>query len=144
MVVSADTSFLYSLYGNDAHSAEARRLAGALKTPIVIGPLHLHELRNACRLSVFRKEMTPGQRQAVMAAIDADLSGAVLVETPLAMTDLLVLAERLSAAHTELLGARAMDIPHVAMALFVGARDFYTFDSRQATLAKAAGLRIKP
>ncbi len=70
MVVSADTRFLYSLYGNDTHSPEVRRLARSLKTPLAVGRLHLHELRNALRLAVFRKEVTAAQRQAVLATID--------------------------------------------------------------------------
>lgn len=144
MVISADTSFLYSLYGNDANSAEARRLASAFKTPITVGPLHLHELRNAFRLAVFRKEIKAAQRQAVLASIEADLSSGVLVETPLSLSEILAAAERLSAAHTEILGTCAMDILHVATAHVAGTRDFYTFDARQASLARAAGLRVKP
>lgn len=144
MVVSADTSFLFSLYGNDAHSANARHLASALKTPLTIGPLHLHELRNAFRLAVFRKEMTPAQRQAVVVNIDADIRASILLEISIGWTDIFAAAEHLSAAHTESLGTRAMDILHVAMAVTVGARDFYTYDTRQASLAKKAGIRVKP
>ena len=36
------------------------------------------------------------------------------------------------------------DLLHVALALTLGATEFLTFDARQATLAKAAGLKVKP
>jgi predicted nucleic acid-binding protein len=53
-------------------------------------------------------------------------------------------AERLSALHSERLGTRILDILHVAAALVNGSRVFITFDIRQAKLAKAAGLKVKP
>ena len=144
MVISADTSFLYSLYAHDVHSADAQQLANGLKTSLTIGPLHLHELRNAIRMAVFRKEITAAQRQAVLTTIDADMTAAVLIEIPLQWSEVLAAAERLSAAHTEMIGTRAMDILHVAVAMVAGAKEFYTFDARQAALAKAAGLHVKP
>jgi predicted nucleic acid-binding protein len=53
-------------------------------------------------------------------------------------------AERLSNAHTPRRGYRALDVLHVAPALTLGAKVLLTFDSEQAALAKAAGLRVKP
>ena len=53
-------------------------------------------------------------------------------------------AERLAAAHTETLGVRSFDLLHVGMAVALGATEFLTFDTRQAALAKAAGLKVKP
>ena len=53
-------------------------------------------------------------------------------------------AEDLAAAHTETLGVRSFDLLHVALAMTLGATEFLTFDARQAVLAKAAGLKVKP
>jgi hypothetical protein len=39
---------------------------------------------------------------------------------------------------------RSFDLLHVGLAVTLGATDFLTFDARQATLAKAAGLKVKP
>jgi hypothetical protein len=39
---------------------------------------------------------------------------------------------------------RTLDIIHVAAALAVGAKEFVTFDSRQAAVATRAGLTVKP
>jgi len=37
-----------------------------------------------------------------------------------------------------------MDVPHVAAARTLGVKDFLAFDSRQGTLARKAGLKVKP
>jgi predicted nucleic acid-binding protein len=49
--------------------------------------------------------------------------------------------ERLSARYSEKLGTRSLDILHVAGAVVLGATSFLTFDRRQATLARASGLK---
>ncbi len=49
---------------------------------------------------------------------------------------------RLSASHSATLGTRTLDILHVAAALVLGLADLLTFDTRQAALAKAAGLKV--
>ena len=144
MVAYADTSFLVSLYGRDANSAPAQQMAAALKVPLAFTPLLRHEARNAIRLAVFRKEITALERQTVLATIEADVESGALVETALAWADVYAQAETLSANHTEQLGTRASDVLHVAAALALGVRAFFTFDTRQKALATAAGLKVKP
>ena len=143
MVAYADTSFLFSLYGNDANSPQAREMGGALKAPLVFTPLHRHELRNAFRLAVFRKVMTVECCQTVLAEIEADTKAGVLVDTPVSWVEVYSEAEALSAAHTEKLGVRGFDVLHVAAAAALGTKDFYTFDVRQKALATKAGMKVK-
>jgi len=45
---------------------------------------------------------------------------------------------------TSTLGVRTLDSLHVACALELGAEKFWTFDERQAKLARAVGLDTKP
>ena len=52
------------------------------------------------------------------------------------------IAEELSAQHTRQGGHRSFDLLHVATALHLKAGRFLTFDTRQAELAKAAGLKV--
>ena len=144
MVAYADTSFLVSLYGQDANSAPAKAIAATLKEPLAFAPLLRHEARNAVRLAVFRKEITPDECQAVLAAIEADTKTGALVVTPVAWAEVYAEAESLSAAHTETLGMRASDVLHVAAAAALGAKAFYTFDTRQKALARKAGMKVKP
>ena len=46
--------------------------------------------------------------------------------------------------HAATLALRSLDIWHVAFALEMGAKVFWTFDDRQKRLAQAAGLTINP
>ena len=51
-------------------------------------------------------------------------------------------ARQLSATHSERVGARAIDLLHVACALLLESEVFLTSDERQAALAKAEGLQV--
>ena len=144
MVGCADTSFLVSLYGQDANSPRAQPMGSGFEVPLAITALHRHEARNAFRLAVFRKEITTSQCRAVLAAMDEDIRSGVLVEAPVAWAEVFDLGEALSAAHTTALGARAIDILHVAAASALGATEFFTFDARQAALARKAGMKVRP
>ena len=42
------------------------------RDPLPFTPLHRHELRNALRLAVFRKEIDAGRRQAAFLDIESD------------------------------------------------------------------------
>jgi predicted nucleic acid-binding protein len=144
MVVYADTSFLFSLYGNDANSPQARPIGDALKAPLAFTPLHRHELRNAFRLAVFRRVMTPERCQSVLAEIEADTLTGALVECPVAWAEVFEQAEALSAAHTAAIGTRATDVLHVASASALGSKEFLTFDTKQKALAHKAGMKVRP
>ncbi|HRI12139.1 MAG TPA: hypothetical protein PLX89_03960 [Verrucomicrobiota bacterium] len=73
----------------------------------------------------------------------SDLSSDVFASAEPYWPEVLLEAERLSAAYSATLGTRSLDILHVASALVLGARDFLTFDTRQGALAAAVGLRLK-
>ena len=70
------------------------------------------------------------------------LAAGVLAVVSPALTDTMAEAERLSALHSEKLGTRSLDILHVASALVLGSTSFVTFDRRQASLARASGLKV--
>lgn len=137
----ADTSFLVSLYVQDAHSAraaaEARRLL-----PVCFTPLVEHELRNAIRLCVFRGQITSSQREKALQELEGDRAAGVLHAMPLDWPKLWKHAETLGRRHTETLGTCAMDVLHVASALALRIRRFATFDARQRELARLAGLEL--
>jgi predicted nucleic acid-binding protein len=140
----ADTSFLAAVYSPEAGSIKALRLMQRLREPLPFTPFHRHELRNGIRLRVFRKEISAEQRTAAFQEIDSDLEENVLIHTPIPWTDTFRQAEELAAAHTETLGVRSFDLMHVGLALALGASEFLTFDARQASLARASGLKVKP
>ncbi len=88
--------------------------------------------------------MTDRERDAVLRDIETDLRDGFLVESGVAWPAVFTKAETLSAAHTERLGTRGMDLLHVAVACAIGAREFLTFDKRQKALARKAGLKVHP
>jgi predicted nucleic acid-binding protein len=109
--------------------------------PLAFTWLHRLEFRNALRLRVFRREITPKERDASLNMLLADLAGGMLAPAAPDLGDLTTEAERLSALHAEKLGARSLDILHVAGALVLGLGVLLTFDARQRALARAAGLK---
>lgn len=144
MPAYADTSFLARIYTPHADSTKALAWMQRATEALPFTPLHRHELRNAVRLRVFRKEITGEQRKEAFRMIEADLADQILVHTTIPWTDAFRQAERLAAAHTERLGVRSFDLLHVGLAITLGATEFLTFDARQAILAKAAGLKVRP
>ena len=144
MTAYADTGFLCSLHAPDAHTGRVLAWMKRPRAPLPFTGLHRLEFRNALRLRVFRKEITPEQRELAIQAMLADLAADVFTRAEPAWPEVLLEAERLSAGHSESLGTRSLDILHVASAVVLGARDFLTFDNRQGQLAKATGLRWLP
>ena len=141
MVVYADTSFLCSLYVDDANTHPARKWIRQTNTPLVLTHFQRHELRNAVRLHMFRKVMTAGECSQVLANIEEDIHSGALVSTPTNWDEAYARAEILSNSSTGTTGCRASDILHVAIAQTLSADTFLTFDIRQRALAKIAKLK---
>lgn len=138
----ADTGFVCSLLAPDAHSSKAADWLKRQRQPLPFTGLHRLEFRNALRLRVFRKEITREQRELSIQAMLSDLAANVFVHAEPCWPEVLMEAERLSAGHSETIGTRSLDILHVASALVLGVGQFVTFDTRQAALAAATGLRV--
>jgi predicted nucleic acid-binding protein len=139
----ADTSFLVAVYSPETDSMAALRYMQRLNEPLPFTPFHRHELRTGIRLRVFRKEITAEERKAAFQEIEADLESDILQHTAVPWTETFREAENLAALHGETLGVRSFDLLHVGVAVALKATDFLTFDERQASLAKAAGLKVK-
>jgi predicted nucleic acid-binding protein len=142
--VYADSSFLMSLFLEDANTGSAEQFIARHPAVLAYNPLHRLEVRNGLRLRVHRGEIDKPARAAALHRMDEAIEDGKLVYTPLPWTDALRKAEQLSAAHAERIGSRAEDTLHVAAAILTAARRFLSFDKRQRELAKAAGLEVKP
>jgi predicted nucleic acid-binding protein len=140
--VYADTSFLVSLYVPDGNTARAVAAVEAGAAPLLFTPLLGHELRNALRVCVFRRQITQAQREAALHELETDVEAGVLHSAPVDWPKAFAHAERLGRQHTETLGTRGMDVLHVACALALRAKRFTTFDERQRQLAELAGLNV--
>jgi predicted nucleic acid-binding protein len=135
----ADTSFLVSLYTPDANSRPAAELMRTAKLPVLITPLGELELTNALRLRIFRNELSSAQVKAASTLFRKDLeAGIFTVSTMPANT--YESAKRISRRHTSRLGARTLDILHVASAISLHVDTLYTFDKAQRRLAQAERL----
>ena len=143
-MVCADTSFLFSLYGQDANSARALGYLQQSGSALTITALNEFELENAIRFASFRKAITEADAQAYLAAFAADVTAGNLSLVRCNLNAAVREAKRLSALHTFPGGHRSFDILHVAAAMEVGAKEFLTFDARQSALAQAVRLTVNP
>ena len=137
----ADTSFLVSIYVLDANSARAAAKMKRAKLPILLNSLGELELMNALSLRLFRGELTPSRAAAAHALVRKDIEDGILLLQPLTHA-VFEKAKQIARSRTPQLGARTLDILHVASALELQADSFYTFDRIQANLAKAEGLIV--
>jgi predicted nucleic acid-binding protein len=150
--VYADSSFIVRLVTLETESEEAMAEYRRLNYPALFYlPLHALEVRNAILQRAFhqRRSSAPPDRRHIARDRDAALARLLhylrrraLVEVSFNMESAISLAADLATTHTERLGARAIDLLHVASALSVKSEIFLTADARQALVAKAEGLRV--
>ena len=155
MNVYADTSFFVSLYLPDRHSSEAQgRLTEQPR--LWLTPLHRAEWTHAIAQHVFLGKMSAREAQRVYRDFEKDRTNSLWAEIDLPDAAFELLRE-LPARQSHgpiLLSLKIVpylvvskrgstpDTLHVAAALELGAEHFWTFDERQAKLAKAGGLEL--
>ncbi len=135
----ADTSFFVSLYLPDRHSTEAQRRM-AQRPRLWLTPLHQAEWAHAVFQHVFQRKISSREAQHVSRLFEHDREIGLWVEVSLPEPSFETCAE-LARRHAARLGTRTLDSLHVASALELNAETFWTFDDRQAKLAKAEGLK---
>ena len=148
----ADSSFILRVLLSEAgvtHAVTEYRRIG--RPNLFYLGLHALEVENGIRHRAFheRRILPSRERMNIRREYDAAFSRlnhflktGVLREVSLDMDSALERARLLSRNHTERLGARAVDLLHVASALVLQSEAFLTFDQRQAELARAEGLKI--
>ena len=137
----ADTSFFVSLYVKDAHSIKAdEMLRGGERPPIT--PLHIAEWTHAIAQQVHRRQMTISEAERLHRDFDEDRAARVWRTLAVPEAALEICAD-LGKRYGPKLGLRTLDSLHVACALELKTRRFWSFDERQKKLAKAAGLDIR-
>lgn len=141
MSAYADTSFIASLYLQDANSAKTARIMQGAALPLLLTPLTEVELTNALYLQIFRKTLTVSQIYAAESLFRDDLASGVFEMKPLSFA-MLDKARMLSRKQTPRIGTRALDVLHVACALVLQSDKLYTFDRNQQRLAEAEGLKV--
>lgn len=148
----ADSSFIVKLITREPDSesviADYRRVG---KPALFFLPLHALEVRNAILQRAFhqRRSLGPQERRQIASERDAALARLEHLILRHSLLDVLpdmeivfARASTLSKAHTERLGARAIDVLHVAAALSLESELFLTTDYRQSEIARAEGLTV--
>ncbi len=138
-LIYADTSVLVAAYLPDGHSAAVwNRLSQGIR--LWVTPLHQVEWEHAVAQQLLTRRIAGSHADAARSHFDVD---AAQVWTKGDLPELTyATAERLARDHVWKIGGRSLDSLHVASALELGARQFWTLDTRQAKLAKAAGLSL--
>ncbi len=148
----ADSSFILRLVTAEADSeaaiADYRRTG---KPALFFLPLHALEVRNAILQRAFHQRRSRSvsdrrqvarDRDAASTRLEKLIASRTFLEVSLDWDQVITHATQFSADHTERLGARAIDLLHVACAVTLESELFLTTDARQAQLAKAEGLKI--
>jgi predicted nucleic acid-binding protein len=140
LTIYADSSFLVSLYVPSSHSARAQRLL-LPHARVWLTPLHRAEWAHVLAQHILQKRISPAQAQAFNTSFERDRQSRVLSEVGLPEKTF----ERciqIVQQHSGRVPMATLDTLHVACALELGAERFWTFDERQAKLARAVGLKI--
>lgn len=139
MNVYADSSFLISSYVQDSHVAELVERISSQPT-VWITPLHKSETAHGIYLHIFYKKLSPDTAARAWNVFLQDCAAGIWrsVNLPERTWDT---SMALARKHGPSLGVRTLDSLHVACALELKAQRFWTFDERQARLAKAVGLK---
>jgi predicted nucleic acid-binding protein len=138
-----DSAIIVKLYVQEVTSPDAIRLVGPYAAPYVLTQWQALEVKNAIRLKAFRAEITAAEMMRSLTAFEQDIATGRWQRPVYTVAAVEQRAEELSAGHSATLGCRTLDIIHVAAALVLEAKEFVTFDTRQAALAKQAGLTVK-
>jgi predicted nucleic acid-binding protein len=137
--IYADSSFYVSLYVPDQHTPEARRRL-ASRPALWMTPLHVAEWVHAIEQHVFRKAISRSEADRSIQLFHDDRKQGLWREVAVPERAFEVCTQ-LAHQDAARLGVRTLDTLHVASALELKAKHFWTFDQRQAKLARAAGLR---
>lgn len=143
-MIYADTSVLVSLILEDGNSAAATALVRDYEGNFVWTNFLKLEVFNAIRLGVAEKRLSAGDAEIARGLAGNLISSRKWESHDPGWSRVMARAEGLSSAHAVATKARSLDIMHVACAMELGLREFWTFDKRQRALAVEVGLRVNP
>jgi len=138
LIVYADTSFLVSLYVTDRHSLVSRQQVLTAEG-LWLTPLHRAEWAHAIAQHVFRGELSGMEANEVYRQLEEDESTGLWIPASIP-EDAFDACADLGRRYGPKLGVRTLDSLHVAIAVELKAKRFWSFDDRQRKLAKAVDL----
>ncbi len=138
-----DTSAIVKLYIKEKGSKKLGQWLRKNGEPIPLTLLHELEFTNALKLKQFRNELEEPAFGHIISLLHGHMDKGVYFRPVVDWPQVLLMATNLSLLHTGAIGARSLDILHVAVGINLQCTRFITFDSRQAAVAQAAGLNVK-
>ena len=123
----------------DAHSVAAQDLMKE-NARILFTPLLAAECSHGIAKQVFYRKISQADADVVFDMLQRDRDDGLWLETAMPEDAFEVCAD-LGRRYAPKLGMRTLDTLHVACALELKVERFWTFDERQAKLAKAQGLK---
>jgi hypothetical protein len=126
----------------EEYSLEVSKWIRKNNEAIPLTNLHELEFTNAIYLKQFRGEISPEQANLILSRFDEHQREGIYYHPKLNWIDIWNRSLELSAKYTGIKGSRSLDILHIALALELKFSRFVTLDSRQADLAKKAGLKL--
>ncbi len=144
MIAYADTGFLVSLYLDESTTARAQAEMASHAQAVLITDFVLLEFRNALNLAVLRKRITMAERLATWVGLERNMAQGVFIRCAVDPQRLYALGMELSDRYSSVHGTRTLNLLHVAAAMILEAKVFFTFDSRQRAAALGEGMRVHP
>lgn len=150
-----DANALASLYLNYNDQVDVAQMLTSRTArqhwPFRVTTLLQLEFRNAVRKLVHETRnggqwrVTPEQAAVALAGFEDGLAGSDMLRlSDLSLEAVVSEFDSLSARFTMREGYRTYDIIHVASALQLGCKAFWSFDRKALQLAKAVGLKVNP
>jgi predicted nucleic acid-binding protein len=139
LIAYADSSFIVSIYIQSQHSISADALLRQ-RPQIYVTPFILAEWAHAVAGQVFRGQLSASDAQRIDLLFANDRKSNLWLSIAMPENAFDLCAD-LGRRYGPKLGVRTLDSLHVACALELKADRFWTFDERQAKLAKAQGLK---
>ncbi|MFW6332613.1 MAG: type II toxin-antitoxin system VapC family toxin [Thermodesulfobacteriota bacterium] len=137
-----DTSAIVKLYVREALSMEISEFLRENDQALPLTRFHELEFSNALHLKTFRAELSEAETMEILSRFKSHEESGIYFRPLLTWSYIFDLAVNLSSRHTKTLGARSLDVLHVASAISLKADHFLTVDERQAKLAHSAGLVV--
>jgi predicted nucleic acid-binding protein len=131
---------MVSLYVEDTHSSAAQDRMKE-KARIWFTPLHAAECSHAIAKQVFQRKIFSADADLIFDLLRRDRADGLWLETAMPENAFELCAD-LARRYGPKLGMKTLDTLHVACALELKAERFWTFDERQAKLAKSQGMKI--
>jgi predicted nucleic acid-binding protein len=140
-MIYLDSSVIFSLYAVDSNTTAAVSLLRNAGEPLLLTPFCEFETLNAFGLALFRNALSEREVERLLNDFESDFEAGVYQLRPLpagAFTRAKAFARKI----TPSTGVRAADLLHIAAAVELGAKTFYTFDQRQHQAAQTVGLNV--